>query len=113
MQKFLCVGAGQNSHKISKLFAKHFEKIAPKCVKVKVTAHHAESLLWFLPTSNAYQSGGKCHGRELRQKTDPTRGGGSIPMLALFKKELGLDSILSDSDWTATRFTHLTSTTGF
>ena len=30
----------QQSEKITKLFSDHFNKIAPKCVKVKVTPHH-------------------------------------------------------------------------
>ena len=30
----------QQSEKITQLFSNHFKKIAPKCVKVKVTPHH-------------------------------------------------------------------------
>ncbi|HXB39983.1 MAG TPA: dipeptidase [Bacteroidia bacterium] len=85
---------GQNSHKISKLFAKHFEKIAPKSVKVKVTAHHGGEPVVVSTTSNAYKAAASAMEQSYGKKPIPTRGGGSIPIVALFKKELGLDSIL-------------------
>ncbi len=85
---------GQSSHKISKLFAKHFEKIAPKGVKVKVKAHHGGEPVVVSTTSNAYKAAASAMQEAYGKKPIPTRGGGSIPIVALFKKELGLDSIL-------------------
>ena len=85
---------GQDSHKISKLFQKHFEKIAPKCVKVKVKAHHGGEPVVVPTTSKAYLAAAKAVEESFGKKPIPTRGGGSIPIVALFKKELGLDSIL-------------------
>lgn len=85
---------GQNSHKISKLFQKHFEKIAPKSVKVKVRAHHGGEPVVVPTTSKAYLAAAKAVEESFGKKPIPTRGGGSIPIVALFKKELGLDSIL-------------------
>lgn len=85
---------GQDSHKISKLFKKHFERIAPKCVKVKVTAHHGGEPVVVPTNSKAYRAAAKAVEESFGKKPIPTRGGGSIPIVALFKKELGLDSIL-------------------
>jgi len=85
---------GQDSHKISDLFAKHFESIAPKCVKVKVKAHHGGEPVVVPTTSKAYRAAAKAVEESFGKKPIPTRGGGSIPIVALFKKELGLDSIL-------------------
>jgi len=85
---------GQNSTKISKLFTKHFQKIAPKCVKVKVTAHHGGEPVVVSTSSNAYKAAATAMEQSYGKKPIPTRGGGSIPIVALFKKELGLDSIL-------------------
>jgi len=85
---------GQNSHKISKLFQKHFEKIAPKGVKVKVKEHHGGEPVVVPTDSKAYRAAAKAVEESFGKKPIPTRGGGSIPIVALFKKELGLDSIL-------------------
>ncbi len=85
---------GQNSTQISNLFAKHFKKIAPKGVKVKVTAHHGGEPVVVSTSSHAYLSAAKAMEQSYGKKPIPTRGGGSIPIVALFKKELGLDSIL-------------------
>jgi len=84
----------QGSDKISDLFAKHFESIAPKSVKVKVTAHHGGEPVVVSTTSNAYKAASKAMEQTYGKTPIPTRGGGSIPIVALFKKELGLDSIL-------------------
>ena len=84
----------QDSHKISELFRKHFEKTAPKSVKVKVTAHHGGEPVVVSTESTGYKAASKAMQETYGKKPIPTRGGGSIPIVALFKKELGLDSIL-------------------
>ncbi len=84
----------QNSQKISDLFASHFKKIAPKTVKVKVTYHHGGEPIVTSSSSPAYKAASRAMETSFGKKPIPVRGGGSIPIVALFKKELGLDSIL-------------------
>jgi acetylornithine deacetylase/succinyl-diaminopimelate desuccinylase-like protein len=84
----------QNSHEISELFQKYFESIAPKSVKVKVTPHHGGEPVVVSTESAGYRAASKAMEETYGKKPVPTRGGGSIPIVALFKKELGLDSIL-------------------
>jgi acetylornithine deacetylase/succinyl-diaminopimelate desuccinylase-like protein len=84
----------QNSTEISNLFIKHFEAIAPKSVKVKVTAHHGGEPVVVPTNSKGFLAASKAMEETYGKKPVPTRSGGSIPIVALFKKELGLDSIL-------------------
>lgn len=84
----------QNSHEISKLFQTYFESIAPASVKVKVTAHHGGEPVVVGIESAGFRAASKAMEETFGKKPVPTRGGGSIPIVALFKKELGLDSIL-------------------
>ena len=84
----------QGSQKISELFQKYFESIAPASVKVKVKAHHGGEPVFVGTDSIGYQSASLAMQETYGKKPLPTRGGGSIPIVALFKKELGLDSIL-------------------
>ncbi|MES2762676.1 MAG: dipeptidase [Bacteroidota bacterium] len=84
----------QNSTEISNLFIKHFETIAPKSVKVKVTAHHGGEPVVVPTDSKGFLAASKAMEETYGKKPVPTRSGGSIPIVALFKKELGLDSIL-------------------
>ncbi len=84
----------QNSDEISEIFQKHFECIAPKGVKVIVKPHHGGEPFVISPTNPAYQAASKAMEETYNKKPVPTRGGGSIPIVALFKEELGLDSIL-------------------
>lgn len=84
----------QGSHKISELFQKYFESIAPKSVKVKVTPHHGGEPVVVGIDSIGYKSASMAMEETYGKKPVPTRSGGSIPIVALFKKELGLDSIL-------------------
>ena len=84
----------QTPDKITKLFKQHFESIAPKAVKVKVTPHHG-GFPAVVPTDfPAYQAASKAMEESFGKKPIPTRGGGSIPIVALFEKELGLKTIL-------------------
>ena len=84
----------QNSDKISALFQKYFESQAPKGVKISVKPHHGGEPFVISPTNPAYMAASKAMEETYGKKPVPTRGGGSIPIVALFKKELGLDSIL-------------------
>ena len=84
----------QNSHEISQLFQKHFESVAPKSVKVKVTPHHGGEPVVVSTESAGYKAAAMAMEETFGKTPVPTRGGGSIPIVALFKKELGLDSIL-------------------
>lgn len=84
----------QNSKEITELFTRHFTAIAPNYVKVKVTAHHGGEPAVTPTDSKAYKAASKAF-QEVWGKTPiPTRDGGSIPIVALFKKELGLDTVL-------------------
>ncbi|MCI5055040.1 MAG: dipeptidase [Flavobacteriales bacterium] len=84
----------QSSDKITELFTKHFESIAPKSVKVKVTPHHGGEPLVIPTNFKAYQAASRAMEDTFGKTPIPVRGGGSIPIVALFEKELGLKSIL-------------------
>jgi acetylornithine deacetylase/succinyl-diaminopimelate desuccinylase-like protein len=84
----------QVSSEITELFTKHFQKIAPKYVKVKVTAHHGGEPAVTPTNSEAYKAASKAFEEVWGKKPIPTRDGGSIPIVALFKRELGLDTVL-------------------
>ncbi|MFO0358301.1 MAG: dipeptidase [Sphingobacteriaceae bacterium] len=84
----------QNSDKISALFQKYFESVAPKGVQITVKPHHGGEPFVVSPENPAYKAASAAMEETYGKKPVPTRGGGSIPIVALFKKELGLDSIL-------------------
>src|SRR5205085_3895653 len=84
----------QTTDKITELFTEHFKKIAPKSVKVKVTPHHGGEPVVTPTNSIAYKAASKAMEQTFGKKPIPTRGGGSIPIVALFEKELGLKSVL-------------------
>ncbi len=84
----------QQSDKISKLFQEHFEKIAPKNVKIKVTPHHGGEPVVTPTDSIAYKAAQKAISDSFGKEPIPTRGGGSIPIVALFEKELGIKTVL-------------------
>jgi acetylornithine deacetylase/succinyl-diaminopimelate desuccinylase-like protein len=84
----------QSNEKITKLFSDHFKKIAPKSVTVKVTPHHGGEPVVTPTDSIAYKAASKAMEQTFGKKPIPTRGGGSIPIVALFEKELGLKSVL-------------------
>lgn len=84
----------QQSDKITKLFIDHFEKIAPKSVKVKVSPHHGGEPVVTPTDSIAYQAAQKAIFESFGKEPIPTRGGGSIPIVALFEKELGIKTVL-------------------
>ena len=84
----------QTSHDITELFKKHFESIAPKGVKVEVRPHHGGEPVVTPTDSVAYKAAAKAMETTFGKTPIPTRGGGSIPIVAMFEKELGLKSVL-------------------
>jgi acetylornithine deacetylase/succinyl-diaminopimelate desuccinylase-like protein len=84
----------QSSIEISDLFARHFEKLAPPSVTVKVTAHHGGEPVVTPTDSAAYKAAEKAIETTFGKTPIPTRGGGSIPIIALFERVLGLKTVL-------------------
>ncbi|WKZ59697.1 MAG: dipeptidase [Cyclobacteriaceae bacterium] len=84
----------QNNAEITELFTKHFTSIAPKSVKVKVTPLHGGQPAVTPTDSIAFKAASAAFEEVWSKKPIPTRDGGSIPIVALFKKELGLDTVL-------------------
>lgn len=84
----------QKSEEITKLFKDHFESIAPASVKVKVTPHHGGEAAVTPTDSKAYQAAAKAMEQTFGKTPIPTRGGGSIPIVALFEEALGLKTVL-------------------
>ena len=84
----------QDSAKITQLFKQHFEALAPDYVEVKVTPHHGGEPVVTPTNSVAYQAAEKALEEAFNKKPIPTRGGGSIPIVALFEKELQVKTVL-------------------
>ncbi len=84
----------QDWNEISDLFTAHFKAIAPASVKVKVKPHHGGQPYVTPTDSPGYQAAFKAMEESFGKVPVPTRGGGSIPIVSLFEKELGLKSIL-------------------
>jgi acetylornithine deacetylase/succinyl-diaminopimelate desuccinylase-like protein len=84
----------QTPDAITELFTKHFESIAPAGVTVKVRPHHG-GLPYVTPVDSVeFEAASKAFEDAWGKKPIPTRGGGSIPIVALFEQELGVKSIL-------------------
>src|SRR5690554_1277556 len=85
---------GQKSQDISDKFKKHFERIAPESMKVKITPHHGGEPAVTPIDSVAYRAAEMAMEDAFGKKPIPMRGGGSIPIVSLFEKTLGLKTIL-------------------
>jgi len=84
----------QTSEKITELFTNHFNSIAPDSVKVKVTPHHGGEPVVTPTDSIAYQAASNAMESSFGKKPIPVRGGGSIPIVALFEDLLGIKTVL-------------------
>ncbi|MFL0066079.1 dipeptidase [Tenacibaculum maritimum] len=84
----------QKWEEITALFKKHFESIAPKSVKVKVTPHHGGQG-YVTPIDHiGYKAASKAYNETFGVTPIPQRSGGSIPIVALFEQELKSKTIL-------------------
>ena len=84
----------QTSDEITALFQQHFASIAPAGVTVEVRPHHGGEPVVTSTDSAAYRAAADAMATTFGKRPVPTRGGGSIPIVAMFKSELGIDSVL-------------------
>jgi acetylornithine deacetylase/succinyl-diaminopimelate desuccinylase-like protein len=80
----------QGSQKITDLIINHLQKIAPANVTVKATLHHGGEPYMTPIDSKGYIAAAKAIETTFGKQPIPVRGGGSIPICALFEKELGI-----------------------
>ncbi len=84
----------QDWREITQLFKEHFEKIAPRGVRIKVIPHHGGQG-YVTPTDHiGYQAASRAYQTTFGKKPVPQRSGGSIPIVSLFEKELQSKTIL-------------------
>ena len=84
----------QTGAEISKLFADYFVKAAPPTVKVEVTPFEGGDGFLIPISSPAFQAASKAMGEVYGITPVPSRGGGSIAVLADLQKILGIDPLL-------------------
>lgn len=84
----------QHPDKITELFARHFNAIAPPSVKVKVTPHHGGFPVVTPTDTPEYRAAHRAMAEAFGKEPIPVREGGSIPIIALFEEVLGAKSVL-------------------
>lgn len=84
----------QDPEKITDLFARHFKSLAPPSVEVKVHYHHGGYPVVTPTDTPEYQAAHKAMEKAFGKAPIPQRGGGSIPIVPLFEKVLGVKTVL-------------------
>ncbi len=84
----------QDPEKITNLFKTQFERIAPSSVRVHVKPHHGGEPAVTPMDHAGYQAASKAYEKTFGQVPIPMKSGGSIPIISMFEKELGIKSIL-------------------
>jgi acetylornithine deacetylase/succinyl-diaminopimelate desuccinylase-like protein len=84
----------QDPEEITHLFLNHFQAIAPASVKVTVKPHHGGEAAVTPIDSIGYKAAAIAYETTFGKKPIPVRSGGSIPIVAMFEKILGLKTIL-------------------
>ncbi len=84
----------QSSKEISNLFSNYLKQLCPKSCTIKVTEHHGGEPCVVNTNTSGYKAAFNAFKEIWKKEPVPTFDGGSIPIVALFKKELGLESIL-------------------
>lgn len=83
----------QKSDKMEKLLIGHLLKIAPPYVTVKATPHHGGDPYLTPMDSIEYKAAAKAIDTSFGKAPIPVRGGGSIPITALFESVLGCKTV--------------------
>ena len=83
----------QSSEVITKKVLDYFRSIAPAGVTINAMEHHGGEPYMTPIDSIEYKAAAKAIETAFGKEPIPVRGGGSIPICALFEKELGLKII--------------------
>lgn len=83
----------QHHEKITQLLINHLHKIAPPYITLKAAEHHGGDPYMTPVDSIEYQAAAKAIEAGFGKAPIPVRGGGSIPITALFEKELGCKTV--------------------
>lgn len=84
----------QDENKITELFKAHFESIAPSSVTVKVKPHHGGKPAVTPTDTPEYKAASLAMLDTFGKEPIPVRGGGSIPIVALFEDILEVKTVL-------------------
>lgn len=84
----------QNYNKINELFAQYFQSLAPKSVKVKITFSHGGHGYVCPISLPAYKAAEQGFEQAFGKRPLAARRGGSIPIISVFEKVLGVKTIL-------------------
>ena len=84
----------QDHHKISELFEKYIARVAPACVKVKVTPMHGGQGYVCPIDLPAYKAAEEACTIAFGKKPLAVRRGGSIPIISTFEQVLGVKTVL-------------------
>ena len=83
----------QKHSDITKLLIEHLEKIAPPYITIKASEHHGGDPYLTPVNSIEYRAAAKAIETTFGKAPIPVRGGGSIPITALFESVLGLKTV--------------------
>lgn len=84
----------QDHEKITVMFSDYFKSLAPDTVKVEVIPHHGGNPYVTPVDTVEYQAASEAMAETFGKTPVPMYSGGSIPIIAAFKKVLGIESIL-------------------
>ena len=84
----------QDFEKITALFEDYFRSIAPESVKVEVHPHHGGEPAVTPVDSIEYKAASLAMEETFGKSPIPLRSGGSIPIVAMFERVLGLKTVL-------------------
>jgi acetylornithine deacetylase/succinyl-diaminopimelate desuccinylase-like protein len=84
----------QDSKKIDEIFIRHFKRIAPEGIRVRVRSLHGGQGYITPIDFPAYRAASRAIEESFGKPPVPVRSGGSIPIVADFEEVLGIKSIL-------------------
>ena len=84
----------QHPDKIQALFKSYFESLTPAGCKTEVSFHHGGEAVVVPIDTPEFKASSKAMEKTFGKAALPARGGGSIPIVALFEQVLGVKSVL-------------------
>lgn len=84
----------QNHQRITALFQHHFEQMAPEGTTVVCTPHHGGEPAVTPVHSLEYRAASEAMEATFGKRPIPLRSGGSIPIIAMFERLLGIKTVL-------------------